>query len=102
MDGSIVLLSLPVSTVLIMRLLQIAPLETMCIVGVSRGFLYLSGPPNLIYYSTYDMYIGVYTIYREYMSEVTSLAHLHCGATMARLICVARSAHRSPSTTHIG
>jgi hypothetical protein len=63
---------------------------------MSRGFLYLSGLTNLIYYSTYNMYIGIYTIYREYMSKVTSLAHLCCGATMARLICVARGTHMWP------
>jgi hypothetical protein len=65
----------------------------MCIVGVSRGFLYLSGPPNLIFYCTYNMYIGIYIIYQVYMSEACDLAQLRCRATMACLICVAHGSH---------
>jgi hypothetical protein len=68
----------------------------MCIVGVSRGFLYLSGPPNLIFYCTYNMYIGIYIIYQVYMSEACDLAQLRCRATMACLICVAHGSHMWP------
>jgi hypothetical protein len=47
------------------------------------------------------MYIGIYIIYRVYMSEACDLAQLRCGATMARLICVARSSHMWPGPGNV-